>query len=301
MENTFVETRSEPSKAGKRVTIVGVFVNGFLIGFKFLAGILGHSQALIADGVHSISDLFTDIVVLLGLKMGRKAPDEKHPFGHGRIETLTSAVVGLALIVTALYLGIEACWNIYRHTEHHPTRLALFAAAASIILKEVLYRYTIRVGRRIKSPVIIANAWHHRSDALSSVAVLLGVTGAMIQPSWHILDSYAALVVSFLIIKVGLETVVDSLREFIDTAPPPETLEKITQCARSVNGVIDIHDVRARSTGGIYQMEVHIVVDGHLTVFEGHRIAKDVEHCLIREVEGVGRAIVHVDPLLKEK
>ena len=250
MENSFPEDRSEPIKAAKSVTLAGVFVNAFLIVFKFLAGILGQSQALIADAVHSISDLFTDIVVLLGLKMGRKAPDEKHQFGHGRVETLASAVVGLALIATALYLGIEACWNIYRQTEYHPTQLALFAAAASIILKEVLYRYTARVGRRIKCPAIVANAWHHRSDALSSVAVLLGVTGAVIKPSWHILDSYAALVVSFLIIKVGLETLIESMREFIDTAPQPEILERITQCARSVNGVIDIHDLRARTTGG---------------------------------------------------
>ena len=301
MENTFPEDMPEPIKAAKSVTLAGVFVNAFLIVFKFFAGILGQSQALIADAVHSISDLFTDIVVLLGLKMGRKAPDEKHPFGHGRIETLASAVVGLALIVTALYLGIEACWNIYRQTEHHPTRLALFAAAASIILKEVLYRYTVRVGRRIRSPAIVANAWHHRSDALSSVAVLLGGTGAVIKPSWHILDSYAALVVSFFIIKVGLETLIESLREFIDTAPPPEILERITQCARSVNGVIDIHDLRARTTGGVYQMEAHIVVDGHLTVFDGHRIAKEVEGCLMEEVEGLGRAIVHVDPAVEEK
>jgi cation diffusion facilitator family transporter len=300
MENTFVKTRSEPSQAGKRVTLVGVFVNAFLIVFKFSAGVLGHSQALIADGVHSISDLFTDMVVLLGLKMGRKAADEKHQFGHGRMETLASAVVGVALIATALYLGIEACWNIYRHTEHHPTRLALFAAAASIILKEVLYGYTVRVGRRIKSPAIIANAWHHRSDALSSVAVLLGVAGALIRPSWHILDSYAALVVSFLIIKVGLETIVKSLREFIDTAPPPEILERITQCARSVNGVIDIHDLRARTTGGVYQMEAHVVVDGHLTVFDGHRIAKKVESCLMEEIESLSRVIVHVDPEVRD-
>ena len=170
-------------RAGQRVTWVGAVANTLLIALKFSAGILGHSQALIADAVHSVSDLFTDAIVLLGLRIGGKAPDEGHQFGHARIETLASAIVGLALIATALYLGIDAVLNIYRHTEYHPTKLALIGAGVSIVLKEALYHYTVRTGRRIKSQLIIANAWHHRSDALSSVAVLLGVTGTLINPS----------------------------------------------------------------------------------------------------------------------
>ena len=266
-----------------------------------MGGVFGQSQALIADAVHSVSDLFTDVVVLLGLKIGRKGPDQEHPYGHGRIETLASAIVGMALIATALYLGIQASFSIYSHTEYHPTLLALFTAAASMILKEVLYRYTVRVGRRIRSPLIVANAWHHRSDALSSVAVLLGVTGAHIKPTWHILDSYAALLVSFFIIKVGLQTLIKALLEFIDTAPSPKILDQVTQCAMSVEGVMDIHDLRARTTGGSYQMEAHIVVDGRMTVIEGHRIAKAVEKCLLEEVDGIDRVTVHVDPKIEEE
>ena len=295
------ESRTESAKAGRSVTLVGALVNAFLILFKFLAGIFGQSQALIADAVHSISDLFTDFVVLLGLRMGRKAPDEKHHFGHARIETLASAIVGLALIATALCLGIKAIWNIYHHTEYHPTWLALVGAGVSIALKEALYHYTIRIGRRIKSSAIVANAWHQRSDALSSVAVFLGVAGARIKPSWHILDSFAALLVSFFIVKVGLEILRETFREFTDTAPQPETLNKITDCIRTVEGVIDMHDLRVRTLGGLYQMETHIVVDGQLTVAEGHRIAKAVEICLAEEISDVDRVIVHVDPAMEEK
>ncbi|MBC8420369.1 MAG: cation transporter [Desulfobacterales bacterium] len=288
-------------RAGQRVTWVGAIVNALLIACKFFAGIFGHSQALIADAVHSVSDLFTDIIVLFGLKIGRKEPDEGHPFGHARIETLASALVGLALIATALYLGVDAASNIYRHSEYHPTKLALIGAGLSIILKEALYYYTVRVGRRIKSQLIVANAWHHRSDALSSVAVFLGVTGALIRPSWHILDAFAALLVSFFIVKVGLDILRDSLREITDRAPSPETLNKISNCARSVPGVLDMHDLRVRTSGGFYQMETHIVVDGQLTVYEGHKIAKAVESCLVEEIEDLDRVIVHVDPVIEEK
>ena len=296
-----LESRTESAKAGRSVTLVGALVNAFLILFKFLAGVFGQSQALIADAVHSISDLFTDFVVLLGLRIGRKAPDEEHPFGHARIETLASATVGLALIATALYLGIQAVLNIYRHTEYHPTGLALIGAVVSIALKEGLYHYTVHTGRRIKSQLVVANAWHQRSDALSSVAVLLGVVGARLKPSWHILDSFAALLVSFFIVKVGLDILRTTLREFTDTAPQPEILNKIANCIRSVEGVIDVHDLRVRTSGGLYQMETHIVVDGALTVTEGHRIAKAAESCLAEEVPDLDQIIVHVDPAIEDK
>ena len=295
------ESEIESARAGRSVTLIGALVNAFLIFLKLLAGVFGQSQALIMDAAHSVSDLFTDAVVLFGFGVGRKAPDEEHHFGHARIETLASATVGLALIATALYLGIGAAGNIYGHTVYHPTGLALLGAGVSIVLKEAMYRYTVHIGRRIKSPAIVANAWHHRSDALSSVAVLLGVTGARIKPSWYILDSYAALFVSFFIIKVGLEIVGNTLREFTDTAPQPEILNKIRRCALSVKGVMDMHDLRVRTSGGLYQMETHIVVDRQLTVAEGHRIAKEVESCLIEEMADLDRVIVHVDPAIEKE
>ena len=291
------ESKTSSAKAGRNATLLGLFVNAFLILLKFFAGIFGGSQALIADAVHSVSDLFTDAVVLFGIKIGRKPPDKEHHFGHARIETLASAVVGLALIGTAVYIGIEAALNIHRHTESHPTGIALIGAGVSIALKEALYRYTVLIGRRIKSQLIVANAWHHRSDALSSVAVLLGVAGTLINPAWHILDACAALIVSFFIVKVGLDILRKTLREFTDTAPRPEIIEKLMQLSRTVEGVLDAHDLRVRTSGGFYQAEIHIVVDGQLTVIEGHRIAKTVERCLAEEMDELDRVIVHVDPV----
>jgi len=152
------------------------------------------------------------------------------------------------------------------------------------------------VGRRIKSPALVANAWHQRSDALSSVAVLLGVAGAQIKPGWHILDAYAALLVSFFIVKVGLEVLWGSLREMVDTAPGAEVLDRVRSCVRRVPGVLEEHDLKIRSSGGLYQMQVHILVDGDLSVSQGHRIAKEVERCLYSDIEDVGQVIVHVDP-----
>ncbi len=281
---------------GISVTLVGVFSNAVLIAFKLAGGILGHSQALIADAAHSVSDLFSDAVVLVGLKAGRKAADQDHPFGHARYETLSSGVVGIFLVGAALYLGVEAGSSIYHGTESHPTWLALAAAGLSIVVKEALYRYTAHVGLRIKSPVIMANAWHHRSDAFSSVAVFFGVAGARINPAWHMLDACAALIVSLLILKVGIEILWRSIQELTDTAPPPEVLVEIGRCITNVDGVLGHHDLKVRSSGGLYQMEAHIVVKGSLTVVEGHGIAKEVESCLNREIEDLNQVIIHVDP-----
>lgn len=286
----------EPEKSAQSVTLVGGAVNVLLIGLKFTLGVLGNSQALIADAVHSVSDLFTDIIVLFGIWRGGKPPDEKHPFGHGRIETLATALVGIALIGTALYLGARSALNIYSRNTYHPTLLAILGAFLSIAFKEALYHYTIHTGRRIQSPLVIANAWHHRSDALSSIAVLLGVAVARIKPDWSILDAYAALLVSFLIIKVGLEIAAKAVHELSDAAPAPDIIKRIETCSLGVEGVIGIHDLRVRTSGGRIQLEIHVVVDGRQTVVEGHRIAKKVEECLLEDIAGLTTAAIHIDP-----
>jgi cation diffusion facilitator family transporter len=283
-------------QAGRRVTLIGAAVNVLLTGLKFAGGWLGQSQALMADAVHSLSDLLTDAIVMIGLMLGRKAPDEAHPFGHARLETLASALVGVALVLVAVEIGYSAGKGIYLHEVYHPTWLAVWVAALSILAKEGLYQYTVRVGRRLKSPAVQANAWHHRSDSFSSMAVLIGVTAARIKPAWHILDAYAALLVSFFILKVGLDIILISLKEFTDTSPGADVLNHIERCALNVNGVIEIHDLKVRTAGGQYQMELHVVVNGRLSVVEGHRIAKQVETCLLDEVDGADQVIVHVDP-----
>lgn len=288
-------------KAGQKVTWAGIFVNLLLIGLKFAGGFIGRSQALVADAFHSISDLLSDIIVLAAVKVGRKAPDETHPFGHARIETLASASIGILIIIAAVSIGYNSARSIYTGSTTHPGILAIVVAALSILFKEAVYRYTVNVGKKIKSKAIQANAWHHRSDALSSVAVLAGVVAANIKPEWCVLDAYAALVVSLLIIKVGIDFIWSSILEFTDTAPSAEVVEHIRSCALDVKGVIDVHDIKVRSSGGLYQMELHIVVLGWLTVIDGHRIAKEVESCLHKEVEELDRIIIHVDPSDEEK
>ncbi len=282
---------------GRRITLLGILVNALLIIVKFLAGVFGYSQALIADAIHSVSDLFTDAVVLFGLQIGRKAADETHPFGHRRFETLASSVVGISLIAVALMLGYKAALNIYFHVEYKPNWLAVAIATLSIGVKEILYQLTLRAGRKIKSSAVTANAWHHRSDAMSSIAVLIGVTGAQLRPGWHILDSYAALAVTIMIIKVGLDILIEAVREFTDTAPGPEIQDKIKQCALSVSGVFEVHDLKIRTSGGLMQMEIHISIDGEQTVKQGHQIAKEVESCLLDDLDNLHQVIVHVDPV----
>ena len=286
----------EKIREGWRVTFIGMAVNLVLVAVKLMGGYWGHSQALIADAVHSVSDFLTDLVVVFGLKLGGRAPDASHPFGHARLETLASTLVGLALVAAAVGLAYEGIIDIYQHRSTHPTWLPVVAAALSIVSKEILYRYTMAVGRRIRSTAVQANAWHHRSDAISSVAVLIGVGAAVIRPELHILDAVAAVVVSFLVLKVGLDIIWKCLQELTDRAPDPEVLSDIQSCALKVEGVRNIHDLKVRTAGGLYQMELHVVVDPSLSVFEGHRIAKAVERCLLDEVDLSEQITIHVDP-----
>ncbi len=288
---------TDTSEAGQRVTWVGAIANLGLIVCKFVAGVLGNSQAMIADAVHSVSDFVTDAIVLFGVRFGRKGPDAHHHFGHARIETLASAGVGVALISVAVFLGYGATVAIYRHEEHNPTVLALAGAALSIVVKEVLYQYTIRVGRRIRSMAVQANAWHHRSDALSSVAVLLGIGGALIDENWHILDAVAALLVAFLIASVGVKVMWTALQEMVDAAPRAESVARIRSCLAGTAGVTDVHDLKIRMVGGQYQVQAHLVVDGDMTVREGHQIAVTATRCLESQFDQVGSVMIHVDPV----
>jgi cation diffusion facilitator family transporter len=283
-------------QAGWRVTILGVAVNAGLVLVKLAAGLLGHSQALVADAVHSMSDFVTDGVVLFGLKAGRKAPDEHHPFGHGRIETLAAAIIGLSLVAVAVYLAIDAGGSMMAGELSSPTPIALVGAGLSIVAKEVLYQLTVRAGRRARSTVVIANAWHHRSDAMSSVAVFIGAGAAQIDPAWRVFDSAAAILVALFVLRVAVGILATAVKEFTDTAPPGHVVHQMEAVAGAVNGVLDVHDVKVRTTGGLYLMQLHIAVDGSLTVVEGHNIAKQVEERLAAEIGDLAGVIVHVDP-----
>ncbi|MBI9075670.1 MAG: cation transporter [Desulfatibacillum sp.] len=287
---------STQANDGYRVTIVGLVANIVLVAVKLALGILGRSQALIADAVHSVSDLFTDLVVILGLHYGRRSADDQHHFGHGRLETMSTTVVSIFLAAAGIGIGFDAARSIYLKTTCHPSWIALIGAGLSIIVKEVLYRYTVHVGNKIKSKVVVANAWHHRSDAWSSIAVFAGVAGAQIHPSLNVLDSIAALLVSFVVLMVGVKMFWSTIRELSDAAPDSDTLKRITGCICGVSGVQDVHDLKVRTSADMLQMQVHIVVDGSLSVRAGHSIAKEVEQCLFDEISEVVDIVVHVDP-----
>ena len=283
-------------RAGERVTWVGAAANLALIAAKIAAGVFGQSQALIADAMHSVSDFVSDAVALLGLRIGRKAPDADHHFGHGRVETLASAAVGVTLVLVAVYLGYDAGLAIVHRHEGLPNAWALFGALLSVAVKEALYHYTMRVGRRLKSPVLQANAWHHRSDALSSAAVIVGVAAALVNPEWAILDAFAALVVSVLIGAVGFGVLWKTLQEMVDAAPRPEVVEGMRASAGDTPGVQGVHDLRVRVVGGLYHVQVHVVVDRDATVVQGHLIANDVSARIGAAFDETGDVIVHVDP-----
>lgn len=288
------------TKSGINVTLTGMFINIALVVFKLWVGIVGKSQALVADGVHSLSDLFSDLIVILGIRWGRKAPDEDHPFGHRRIETISGLIIGVILILVGVGIIYDAIFEIARDNFHSPSIYVIYVAAGSILSKEILFWYTRSIGRKIKSTVIMANAWHHRTDALSSVAVLIGVLFAYINPKFYLADTIAAIIVSIFIMQVGVSLIWSALKEVVDTAPDKEILLEIEQHAENIQGVIQAHDIRARYSGALILVEIHIVVDPNLTVREGHGIAKQVELCLLNEVEGVEKVIVHVDPEVKK-
>lgn len=295
-ESDKVTTNEKELKAGLKVTWTGIWTNVLLVILKLVIGFWGKSQALVADGVHSTSDLFSDAVVLLGLKYGRKEADQQHPYGHGKIETLASLIVGTILFAVGIGVAIHAIESILRAETMTPSAWAIWVAAFSIVAKELLYWYTVKVGRRIRSSVLIANAWHHRTDALSSVAVLIGIAFAWAKPEWRIADSLAALVVAYPILRVSISFSSKALKELIDTVPEEESLKRIEQIALETDGVITVHDITARRSGPDMMMELHLVVDPHQTVFEGHRIANSVEKRLLDEIEGALRVTIHVDP-----
>jgi cation diffusion facilitator family transporter len=286
-------------REGLRVTWVGLASNVALVIFKLWAGLAAGSQALVADGVHSLTDLFSDTVVLFGLKWGRAGEDADHPYGHARIETISGMIVGFLLIIVGLWIAYSAFNSIYAHRTARPGLFAIWAAAISVIIKEVLYWYTLKVGKRIKSVAVIANAWHHRTDAFSSIAVLVGVGATYINREWHLADSIAALVVIFFVVRVGGKLVWSAFKELADTAPDRGLLARISEAAFGIDGVRQVHDLRARHSGSQIFVEIHIVVDPELTVREGHAIAKQVKHTLLEDFRDVTRVITHVDPELK--
>ncbi len=288
-------------KAIRKVTLAGSAVNVLLTVFKFVAGILGRSAAMTADAVHSLSDLLTDAVVLVFIHISSKPADRKHEYGHGKFETLATSFIGLALMVVAGGIAYNAClalWAWLHGTDlPAPGMLALWAALVSILLKELTYRYTASKGRKLNSPALEANAWHHRSDALSSLGTLVGIGGAiLLGRRWTVLDPLASLVVAFFIIRVAWKLLRQSLGELTEAALPENVQKDIQQIVASFPDVSDLHNLRTRRIGNHYAMEFHIRMDGNVTLIEAHSRAHYIEKAL-REHFGPDTLVtVHVEP-----
>ncbi|MCF6337659.1 MAG: cation diffusion facilitator family transporter [Gammaproteobacteria bacterium] len=282
-------------KAARKVTLIGSAVDLLLGVAKIVAGYIGSSQALIADGIHSLSDLATDGVVLFAMKHGSREADEKHPYGHARIETLATITLGVALIGIAIGIAWDALLRL-RHPEllMHPGWLALVVASISIVSKEAIYQYTLRVAKKWNSSLLRANAWHSRSDAISSVIVVIGILGSM--SGLHYLDAVAAIGVALMVAWIGGKLAWHSAQELIDTAMEPEKVAQIRHSIQSVNGVQALHMLRTRRMGDSGLVDVHILVNPRISVSEGHRISETVHAQIMRDVTTVTDVMVHIDP-----
>ncbi len=281
---------------GRRITWAGIGVNAVLIALKLWGGLAGRSRALIADAVHSISDFISDFIVLIGLHFLGKAEDEEHPYGHGKIETLAAIGVGLMLLAAAVKIGYEAIAAILGGDLSSPHHYTIIIAALSVFSKEALYQVTVRIGRKIGSEALVANAWHHRSDAWSSIVTLVGVAAASFVPRLRVLDSYAALLVSFFIVKVAGDILWSSIRKIIDTAPSAEFIKTVRLGVERVPGVLQCHDIKARYYARRIRMELHIVVDPSMTVAEAHDIIDRVVETVTGRFDEIDKVLVHVDP-----
>lgn len=293
---------TEREKAIYQVTWAGSFVNFLLVIFKFIAGILGHSAAMIADAVHSLSDFATDIVVLIFTRISNKPQDKNHDYGHGKYETLATAIIGIVLFA----VGASICWNGLQAIQTvwqggrlpAPGMLAFAGAIISIVSKELIYRYTIHVGRKINSSAVIANAWHHRSDAFSSIGTAIGIGGAIVLgESWSVLDPMAAVVVSFFIMKVAVQLLKPCVDELTEKSLPDEIEKEICLIAENTPGVSAIHNLRTRRISNHYAIEMHVRMDGHLTLYEAHAKASVIENKLKEKYGNETHVGIHVEPV----
>ena len=267
------------------VTLIGSAVNALLIVLKFLAGFLGKSSAMIVDAVHSLSDFISDVVVLVFVRIAGKPRDKGHEYGHGKFETLASLIIGVMLGIAGIGLMINGVESVIRSLNGEslprPTMLALVIAILAIVSKEWLYRYTMRAGTRLDSQAVMANAWHHRSDAISSVGTLAGIAGAMfLGDKWRILDPVAAVVVSFFIIKSGYDIIRPCISELLEASLPENKEDEIVRLVKSVPGIEYVHNLRTRRIGNGIAVDLHAKMDGSMTLSEAHALATEAEKAI---------------------
>lgn len=284
-----------------RVTWLGMVINAILTAFKLIAGVVGRSSAMLADGVHSLSDFVSDIVILIFLKISGKGRDKNHDFGHGKFETMATFILSLILLVVAAQIlshGIEKILAVLRGEEIPvPGMIALIAAAVSIAAKEFCYRITAAVGKRVNSPAVVANAWHHRSDALSSIGSLIGIGCAIwLGKKWIILDPLMGCAISIVIFVVAIKMAVPAMRELLDISLPEETETEIVRIASGVEGVTDVHNLKTRRNGPSVIIEAHVMVDHRISIIEAHNISSKVEDLLTEHFGHETQVNIHIEP-----
>ena len=280
----------------RKVTLIGVLVNIILMFAQLLGGFFSSSQALIADGIHTLSDLISDFIVLFAAKIASQDADESHPYGHGRFETLATVILGIALAAVAIGILISAVTRLANpESLSQPSSIALIFAAVAIISKEGLYYYTMRVAKRINSKMLIANAWHHRSDAISSILVAIGVAGSvLLDLPW--LDTAAAIAVAIMILYMGLRLLFDSTKELVDSAWDADKIKEMTSFINTIEGVDHLHMLRTRKMGNDVLADLHLQVNAYLSVSEGHFIAETTMAKLYKKFPELSDITVHIDP-----
>ena len=288
-----------------KVTIIGSIVNLVLLVFKFLAGIIGHSAAMVADAVHSLSDFVTDIVVIVFVRISGKPQDESHDYGHGKYETLATAIIGIVLFAVGVGILVNSVTGIVDAFNgkvlEAPSMLALIAAAVSIVFKEALYQYTVFKGKHLNSKAVVANAWHHRSDAFSSIGTLIGIAGAIfLGEKFRVLDPIAAFIVSVFIIKVAIDLVKPCIDELLEKSLPKEVEDRILSIVTAFPEVNQPHHLRTRRIGNNIAIELHIRMNGSMSLRQAHDITKSIEAALKQEF-GVNTHIgIHMEPEKEE-
>jgi len=280
----------------RRVTWAGIVVNLLLSALKFVCGIVGSSQAVVADAVHSLSDMASDAAILVGVGYWSAPADIGHPHGHRRVETVVTLLIGVLLAGVAAALIYNAVTTLGEEHASTPGWIAFGAALVSIASKEILYHWTVAVGKRIKSSAVMANAWHHRSDGLSSIPAALAVLGARIHPAWSFLDHIGAVVVSIFIFQAAWKIGWPALGELVDAGAPEQDRERIRTIAIETDGVRQVHAIRTRYVGSGLQVDLHILVDSKMTVRQGHEIAGAVKHRLLEKGPDVVDVVVHLEP-----
>lgn len=297
-------TTEQPTREKEiyKVTIWGSIVNLVLVVFKFVAGIIGHSSAMIADAVHSLTDFITDIIVIAFVRISSKPEDEDYEYGHGKFETLATAIIGLVLFIVGVGIAFDSTKSIISVIQGEeleaPTILALIAAILSIILKEITYHYTLYQGKKLNSNAVIANAWHHRSDAFSSIGTTIGISGAIfLGAKWRLLDPIAAFVVSIFIMRVSYKLMKPCVEELLEKSLPKDIENKITGIILSNPEVSSPHHLRTRHIGNHIAIEVHIRMNGDMTLNNAHEITKKIEASLKEEFGKETHIGIHMEPV----